>query len=76
MSWLATVALYKALTVNFCALHMPEMQYGCTEVVMECVLDEGFNNYDFCADTEYLGWNYNEISELDAGNETESENYR
>ena len=63
MEWFVTIATFKALTLGMCQEMMPSMEYGCTEVVMECTLDEGFENHSFCASEDYLSGSYDEIKE-------------
>lgn len=63
MGWLAVVAIFKTLAFNQCNAEMPNMAQGCVEVVIECTMDEGFENFDFCSSKDYLSWNIEEIKE-------------
>lgn len=64
MEWVLTLAIYKFLALDFCTQTKPELVKGCTEVVMDCVMDEGFENYNFCTSEDYLSWNEEEIRYL------------
>jgi hypothetical protein len=64
MDYVLALAIYKVLTLNFCMEHQPNLVKGCNEVVIECVMDEGFENFNFCASEDYLSWNQEEIRYL------------